>query len=106
MKNSPNIEISVYSKDDQLLKKFYMRKGTNLWISLRKNGLPIGAACSGVGVCGACNIEIIESSNLKPVSPQNEFERSTLLRNGKNPEDRLACLTRVSDNLSIKADYW
>src|SRR5438093_754936 len=107
MKNSQNIEVCVYNKNNKLFKKFSMRKGSNLWVWLRKNGLPIGSACSGVGVCGACHITIYSTDPaVNSISPQTEFERSTLCRNGKNPEERLACLTRVYDNLSIKASSW
>ena len=99
------IEISVHSKSGVFIKSFKIRKGTNLWVFLRKNNLPIGAACSGVGVCGACNIKINHKNNPN-VSPPTELEKRTLLNNKKDPNDRLACLCRVFSDLSITAEYW
>lgn len=66
MTNSQNIDVTVYTKQNAVLKKFSMRKGGNLWVWLRKNGVPIGSACSGVGVCGACTVSVrIENNDEK-----------------------------------------
>lgn len=105
MTHLQNIEISIFNKKDELVKTLSVRKGSNLWVMLRKNNVPIGSACSGVGVCGACCITPL-TPNQDALSIQSEFERNTLIKNGKTSHARLGCLTRVYDNISIKADYW
>ena len=99
------IKITVFNKRGLQIDEFDMRAGTNLWVFLRKRGLPIGSACSGVGVCGACHIKII-SNTKNSISEQNDFEKETLLKNNKLINERLACLCRVYSDLKIQADYW
>ena len=102
---SKSVKIILLNKSGNKIDEFFMRAGANLWVFIRKRGLPIGAACSGVGVCGACNIKVI-TNNPNAVSEQNDFEKNTLLKNNKLIENRLACLCRVFSDLTIQADYW
>ena len=100
-----SIKVTLINKSGNKIDEFNMRAGTNLWVFLRKRGLPIGAACSGVGVCGACNIKI-HSDDPESVSIQNDFEKETLLKNNKLSDHRLACLCRVFSDITVQADYW
>lgn len=102
---SNTVKIILLNKAGVKIDEFLMRAGANLWVFIRKRGLPIGAACSGVGVCGACNIKVI-SDDPNAVSLQNDFEKETLTKNNKLLEYRLACLCRVFSDLTIQADYW
>lgn len=97
--------VTVLNKDGHKIDEFEMRGGMNLWVFLRKRGLPVGSACSGVGVCGACNIKVVGKKS-NSLSPKNDFERSTLERNQKPDTERLACLCRVYDDVTVQADYW
>lgn len=99
------VKIRLMNKSGEIFDEFEMKAGANLWVFLRKKGLPIGSACSGVGVCGACDIKVIHSTS-SAVSSQNNFERETLLKNSKSLEHRLACLSRVFQDITIQADYW
>jgi ferredoxin len=99
------IKVTVLDKNCNKLKEFSMRKGSNLWVYLRKNGLPIGSACSGVGVCAACDVKLTILSQ-DSVSEQNDFEKQSLIRNNKNDNNRLACMCRVYHDISVQADYW
>ncbi|MBX9838644.1 MAG: hypothetical protein K2X69_10075, partial [Silvanigrellaceae bacterium] len=67
---SNSVRIILLNKSGHKIDEFFMRAGANLWVFIRKRGLPIGAACSGVGVCGACNIKVI-TNNPNAVSEQN-----------------------------------
>lgn len=90
--------------DGKVVRTFSMRGGLNLWVFLRKNGLPIGAACSGVGVCAACHVHVSPEGN---VTAAGEFEKDSLARNGRDPAVlRLACLCRVTGDVVVSADYW
>ena len=95
-------ELSLFGQAG-LVKKIQVRGGSNLWVALRKAGMPIGSACSGVGVCAACHVTVTPTEG---VTDQTEFEVSSLARNGKGTEMRLACLCRVISDLTVKAEYW
>lgn len=98
------VNISLRRRDGVPLDAFEMMSGTTLWVFIRKRGHPIGSACSGVGVCGACAVKLDASAGA--VSEQTEFERETLRRNNHPLEQRLACLCRVWGPLTVTADYW
>jgi ferredoxin len=95
------IKITCIKHNGDILKVIECRAGSNIWVQLRKNQVPIGASCSGVGVCKACLIEILEGE----VSPASELEvsklGSSLLKN-----QRLSCLARAYQDIQIKTDYW
>ena len=99
------IKVTVLNKDGKKMDEFSLRGGTNLWVFIRKHGLPIGSACSGVGVCAACDVKVNELTP-NSISPQNDFEKETLKRNHKSENSRLACLCRVYNDVEIQADYW
>jgi ferredoxin len=99
------VKVTVLNKNGKKIDEFFMRGGTNLWVFIRKRGLPIGSACSGVGVCGACDIKVNERTP-SSTSTKNNFEQETLKRNNKSEDSRLACLCRVYNDIEIQADYW
>lgn len=98
------VTVRCVGKSGAILREFAMRGGLNLWVFLRKNGMPIGAACSGVGVCAACNVRVSPHEN---VSSSSDFEQESLTRHGHDAAtDRLACLCRVWGDVVVSADYW
>ncbi len=97
--------VSVLNHSGQKIKEFYMRRGLNLWVFLRKHGLPIGSSCSGVGVCGACSV-FIQENKPNSLSPITEFEISCLSRNLKKAGMRIACLCRVYEDIEVSSDYF
>ncbi len=99
------IKVTVLNKDGKIIDNFSMRGGANLWVFIRKRGLAIGSACSGVGVCSACCLKIKERSQ-NCISTQNDFEKQSLKRNGKSIDLRLSCLCRVYGDIEIQTDYW
>jgi ferredoxin len=89
-----------------VIKTFEARAGLNLWVLLRRNGLPIGAACSGVGVCAACDVEVTPTASIHP-QVSSQFETDSMARNQKTaPGLRLACLLRVVADVTVRASYW
>lgn len=102
---SEKIKIDLIRSTGQHFKTLVVRKGANLWVSLRRFGVPVGASCSGVGVCGKCGVEI-KSSTHNSVSAATELEQHTRERQGLSNEVRLACLCRVMEDVTISADYW
>jgi len=102
---SEKIKVELYRRTGELLKSISVRKGTNLWVALRRFGIPIGASCSGVGVCGKCAVEITQPDE-GAVTLRTELEQSTIERQGLPVTSRLACLCRVNGDVSIQAEYW
>jgi ferredoxin len=97
------VNVTAQRKDGTILKVFTMRRGANLWVFLRNQGIPIGASCSGVGVCGACDVTLLQGNFLTETSA---FEKNTLERNGKSSQCRLACLCRVGSDIIVTSDCW
>lgn len=95
------IRILVLNKDKSVLKTLEARKGSLLWAQLRKAHFPVGAACSGVGVCGACDV-FIESP--VPLDGATVFENEVLDRNRKRQGARLSCLVRVWTDVTVWSD--
>jgi ferredoxin len=55
--------------------------------------------CRGRGLCHTCAVEIISGNT----EPKNETENQQLAKRlKKNPELRLACQVKVSDNMTIE----
>lgn len=102
---SEKIKIELLRSTGQHFKTLVVRKGANLWVSLRRFGVPVGASCSGVGVCGKCGVEI-KSVIQDSVSAETELEQHTRERQGLSDEVRLACLCRITGDVTVSADYW
>ncbi|MBM3381994.1 MAG: (2Fe-2S)-binding protein [Betaproteobacteria bacterium] len=102
---SEKITVELRRKSGVLLQMLSLRKGTNLWVALRRFGIPVGSSCSGVGVCGKCAVQIDEQYE-KQLSPRTDLETETLSRQGIDPAQRLSCLCRVQGDVIVSADYW
>ena len=83
------VKITILNKKGEKINEFFLRGGSNLWVFIRKFKIPIGSACSGVGVCGACCVTIKSTGN-NAISPKNEFEKNTLQKNNISPDLRLS----------------
>ena len=93
----------------QTFRDIIARPGTNLWFQLRKHGVPIGSSCSGVGVCGACAVQVRSSeppdaadSTSPGLSEETAFERDTKARHGIASHKRLACLVRLWGDVTVE----
>jgi ferredoxin len=102
---SEKITVELRRKGGELLRTLSLRKGTNLWVALRRFGIPVGSSCSGVGVCGKCAVQIAPEFEAQ-LSPRTDLETQTLSRQGIDPAQRLACLCRVQGDVVVSADYW
>jgi 2Fe-2S ferredoxin len=102
---SEKVSVELRKKTGEVFKTLSVRRGVNLWVALRRFGIPVGASCSGVGVCGKCAVRIL-SEDGQPLGSQTEFELQTLAKQGLSAELRLSCLSRVDSDVVISADYW
>lgn len=99
------VVVHLCKRGGDLFRTIVIRRGMNLWVALRRFGVPVGASCSGVGVCGKCAVMETKESN-SSLSERTELEEQTIQRQGLSPEARLSCLCRVYKETSISADYW
>jgi ferredoxin len=102
---SEKVSVELRKKTGEVFKKLTLRRGVNLWVALRRFGIPVGASCSGVGVCGKCAVKV-QSETDRPLGVQSEFEIQTLTKQGLPADLRLSCLCRVDKDAAISADYW
>ena len=107
MSMRPRLLVTLEKKDGTVWKEFTLPPGANLWVFLRKNQVPIGASCSGVGVCARCSVEeVLPESGLSSLSAATEREKQVLVQQGKPAHLRLACLSRVQDHVRLRCDSW
>lgn len=68
----------------------------------RAAGVPLGAACDGDGICGACAVRVVSGE----ASKEGPLERRTKAANGVRGALRLACLLPTRRALTVTTDYW
>ena len=103
----PRVHVTLENRDGGVWKEFTIPQGGNLWVFLRKNKIPIGASCSGVGVCARCSVEeVLPPSGHSALSPPSEAEKKTLSQQGKPSQCRISCLTRVFEDVRLRCDSW
>lgn len=79
-------------------------EGATLLDAARAAGLPIARACSGHGLCGRCDLEILEGGG--SLSPEASDERETRERDRLSGSRRLSCQARVYGPVLATASYW
>jgi ferredoxin len=103
--SADKITIELRKKSGEIFKTISARRGVNLWVLLRRYGVPVGASCSGVGVCGKCAVRAV-SPQAGSITGKTEFESQTIQRQGLADDLRLTCLCRAQGDLVLTADYW
>jgi ferredoxin len=79
-------------------------EGTTLLDAARGAGLPIARACTGRGLCGRCDLEILDGA--PGLSAESEDERETRSRDQLPASRRLACQARVHGAVRATTGYW
>jgi len=79
-------------------------EGTTLLDAARGAGLPIARACTGRGLCGRCDLDILEGAS--GLSPEAEDEREIRERDRLSASRRLSCQARVHAPVLATTGYW
>ena len=79
-------------------------EGATLLDAARGAGLPIAGACTGRGLCGRCDLEILDGRGW--LSPETAEEREIRERDGIPAARRLSCQARVGGPVRATASYW
>jgi len=82
----------------------YVAEGTSLLDAARGAGLPIARACAGRGLCGRCDLEILDGQGW--LSLETPAEREIRERDGIPARRRLACQAQVRGPVRATASYW
>jgi 2Fe-2S ferredoxin len=78
--------------------------GDNLMDALLKGGRPVSTSCRGEGVCGRCQIQVIEGAS--HLTPENEVEVFLRSRYRLPADVRISCQTSVSGDVVVDTTYW
>lgn len=85
-----------------LQRQIRVEPGVSVLDAARAAGVPLGAACDGDGICGACDVRVLSGE----VPRESPLERRTKAANGVPPDHRLACLLPVRGPLRVTTRYW
>lgn len=77
-------------------------EGTLLIDAIQAAGLPIARSCGNLALCAKCGVQVIEGRT----AAESDLEREAKRRNRVSEELRLACATRVHEDLVVTTDYW
>jgi Na+-transporting NADH:ubiquinone oxidoreductase subunit F len=79
-------------------------KRCNLLAFLQSQGIPVGSACGGKGLCASCKITVL--SGEKNLSRPNDRELDLTSRNGLQLKERISCQSKVLGDIEITTSYW
>ncbi|MBL7556687.1 MAG: (2Fe-2S)-binding protein [Bdellovibrionaceae bacterium] len=94
--NKPQLKPIEVSAEDS--------KNKTLMTLLLDAKYPVASSCKGDGICSKCRVTILNGSvNL---SPQNDLEIKTKLRNNVAGPERLSCQVHIQGDITIDTNYW
>jgi len=76
----------------------------NLLRFLHDKKIPVGSACGGKGLCASCKVTVIKGGG--NLSTPNDRELDLAERNNLQPNERIACQTKVLGDIEITTSYW
>ncbi len=98
-KNEGKSDKSYTVQLEPLHRSFEVLEGTPLIDVLHEYGVEF--PCGGKGTCGGCKVRVLEGN-----IPTNEEHRQALRDLGLSEEWRLACMSRVYENVTLEVDQW
>jgi ferredoxin len=78
--------------------------GTLLYAAAQAAGLPVASSCNAEGVCGQCNLAIVQGA--ENLSLKGPLEVRLLEKERHPADDRISCLTKVLGDCAVRAPYW
>ncbi len=81
-----------------------IRVGATILAAANQCGVPVGQSCSGEGICGWCRVTVV--SGAENLSPPSEIEQRLIVDKRFAPDERAACLAKVTGNLIVTTTYW
>jgi 2Fe-2S ferredoxin len=79
-------------------------KKVNLLKFLLENEVTVGNACGGKGLCASCKVTVLEGES--SLSRPNDKEVELSERNHLQKNERIACQSKVTGDLTLTTSYW
>ncbi|MBN8554280.1 MAG: (2Fe-2S)-binding protein [Deltaproteobacteria bacterium] len=79
-------------------------KRCNLLAFLQSQGIAVGSACGGKGLCASCKVSVLNGE--KNLSRPNDREIELNSRNNLQLKERIACQCKVLGDIEITTSYW
>ncbi len=94
-------KIIVHDQNSKLIGSFSCDASKTILENLLEQNISVDHSCGGMGTCGTCRIEILDSS--PAMASANEVEQEFSSERGWSSHERLACQNFPSSHqLSIK----
>jgi ferredoxin len=81
-----------------------IKPGATILAAANQAKLPIGQSCDGEGICGWCRVRVVEG--MENVAPPTVLEKNLMHNAGFKPDERAACLAKVTGDITITTTYW
>ena len=81
-----------------------VRQGVTIIAAANRADVPIGQSCNGDGICGWCRVKVLRG--MENLTPPSALERKLMSACAFAPDERAACLARVSGDVSVTTGYW
>ncbi|HUI11605.1 MAG TPA: 2Fe-2S iron-sulfur cluster-binding protein [Bacteroidota bacterium] len=81
-----------------------VRKGVTIIAAANRADVPIGQSCNGDGVCGWCRVKVLKG--MDHLMPPSAVEQKLMAACAFAPDERAACLARVSGDVAVTTGYW
>lgn len=76
----------------------------NLLQFLHSQGVPVGSACGGKGLCASCKVTVL--SGEKNLSRPNDQEATLAERNHLQHNERISCQCKILGDVELTTSYW
>lgn len=81
-----------------------VRQGVTIVAAANRADVPIGQSCNGDGVCGWCRVKVLRG--MENLTPPSAHERKLMTACAFAPDERAACMARVSGDVTVTTGYW
>ena len=79
-----------------------LESNVTLFEAAQRAGLPVGSSCGADGTCGRCGLRIVEGKMPPPTAREQKVAKD----NRVSESLRLSCMTTVTEDITVTADYW
>ena len=81
-----------------------VKQGVTIISAANRAGVPIGQSCNGDGICGWCKVKVLRG--MENLSSPMPLERRLMASCAFAPDERAACLAKISGDITVTTGYW
>ena len=81
-----------------------VKQGVTIISAANRAGVPIGQSCNGDGICGWCKVKVLRG--MENLSSPTPLERRLMASCAFAPDERAACLAKISGDITVTTGYW